>query len=484
MQSMKSRWLKLGLAAVGAMAVGLPAAAQRAPEETRAALRVAEGLEATVFAAEPMFANPCDMDVDAKGRVWVTEGWNYRASKLRPEGDRVVIMEDTDGDGNADPEINSALGICVLGNRVIVSCAPNVFIFTDTDGDGKADKKEVLFSGIKGVQHDHAVHTFNFGPDGKLYFNMGNAGEQLMDKDGKPITDVYGNVVNIKGNPYRQGMVFRCNLDGSELETLAHNFRNNYEVAVDSFGTMWQSDNDDDGNRGVRINYVMEFGNFGYTDEITGAGWQDAWRKAQARGASETEKVQSEWHQYDPGVVPDLLHTGAGSPTGICVYEGKLLPKQFWNQVIHCDAGPNVVRAYPVQADGAGYKAEIVDIVHGGSDKWFRPSDVCVAPDGSLMVADWYDPAVGGHQTGDKNTATIKGRVYRRSLTCRARPARARRWRIRTMRRVTWRGQNYTTCRRRLSRSCRSSGRTWPSRGCGHGRCTCWRGSRDRRRST
>src|SRR5947208_11726183 len=116
-----------------------------------------------------MFANPCDMDVDAKGRVWVTEGWNYRASKLRPEGDRVMVLEDTDGDGKADrarsfyqgTDINSALGICVLGNKVIVSCAPNVFVFTD-NGEGKPPTKEVLFSGIAGVQHDHAVHTFNF----------------------------------------------------------------------------------------------------------------------------------------------------------------------------------------------------------------------------------------------------------------------------------------------------------------------------------
>jgi hypothetical protein len=69
-------------------------------------------------------------------------------------------------------------------------------------------------------------------------------------------------------------MVFRCELDGSNVEVLAWNFRNNWEVAVDSFGTMWQSDNDDDGNKGVRINYVMEFGNYGYSDEMTGAGWQ------------------------------------------------------------------------------------------------------------------------------------------------------------------------------------------------------------------
>ena len=79
-----------------------------------------------------------------------------------------------------------------------------------------------------------------------------------------------GNVVNDKGKPYRQGMVFRCDPPWppfarggwrGNFEVLGHNFRNNYEIAVDSFGTLWQSDNDDDGNRGIRINFVMEYGN-------------------------------------------------------------------------------------------------------------------------------------------------------------------------------------------------------------------------------
>jgi len=208
------------------------------------------------------------------------------------------------------------------------------------------------------------------------------------------------------------GMVFRCNMDGSQLETLAWNFRNNYEVAVDSFGTLWQSDNDDDGNRGVRINYVMEFGNFGYADEMSGAGWGDGWNKAKAKGAAEETKILYEWHQLDPGVVPNLLHTGAGSPTGILLYEGRLLPQIFWNQMIHCDAGPGVVRAYPVVPDGAGYKAQIVNILTT-DDKWFRPSDVCVAPDGSIYAADWNDAGVGGHHMADQVVDTMTGRVYR-----------------------------------------------------------------------
>src|SRR4029453_18048005 len=176
----------------------------------------------------------------------------------------------------------------------------------------------------------------------------------------------------------------------SNVETLAWNFRNNYEVCVDSFGTMWQSDNDDDGNNGVRINYVMDFGNFGYTDEITGAGWQTP------RTNLEPEIPRAHWHLNDPGSVPNLLQTGGGSPTGILVNEGTLLGPQFVNQIIHCDAGPRVVRAYPVTNDGAGFKATITEILTS-KDTWYRPSDVCLAPDGSLFVSDWYDPGVGGH---------------------------------------------------------------------------------------
>jgi hypothetical protein len=156
----------------------------------------------------------------------------------------------------------------------------------------------------------------------------------------------------------------------------------------------------------------MEYGNYGYADEMTGEGWSTAWTKAKAKGAPEDSKVFYEWHQYDPGVVPNLLHTGAGSPTGIIVYEGKLLPPQFQNRMIHCDALPRVVRAYPTQPQGAGYRAEISDILTT-PDQWFRPVDVCAAPDGALFVADWNDSGVGGHYMADQNVATMTGRIYR-----------------------------------------------------------------------
>ncbi|MDB6173461.1 MAG: hypothetical protein JWL59_2772 [Chthoniobacteraceae bacterium] len=384
-----------------------------------------EGLSVSLFAAEPMIQNPTNIDIDHRGRVWATEAVNYRGKMdLRPAGDRVVILEDSDGDGMADKEttffqdvkLTNPLGICVMpqlataGTQVLVSAAPNLWLLTDTDGDDKADKAEILLKVGGSWNHDHQLHSFNFGVDGKFYFNIGNESQKITNADGSPIVDMAGNEINNTGKPYRQGMVFRADLVNGKLaniETLGWNFRNNYEVCIDSFGTLWQSDNDDDGNKGVRINYVMEFGNYGFTDEITGAGW------SAPRTNLESEIPRRHWHLNDPGVVPNLLQTGAGSPTGILLNEGTLLGKMFTNQLIHCDAGPRTVRAYPVENDGAGYKATMVDILTAPNDTWYRPSDVSIAPDGSLFIADWYDPGVGGHAMGDNDGAKMRGRLYR-----------------------------------------------------------------------
>jgi putative membrane-bound dehydrogenase-like protein len=389
-----------------------PAADPRDPSAAVAGLDVAEGLEATLVASEPELRSLTNIDIDHRGRIWACEVMNYRGRNgSRPEGDRILIIEDQNGDGQAEStkvyyqgrDIDSAMGICVLGNRVIVSATPNIWVFTDDDGDDVPDRKEALFTKTGQPQHDHSAHSFLFGPDGRLYWNFGNTGQAVHDAQGEVVVDVHGLPIVDNGQPLFGGMPFRCQLDGSGMEVLAHNFRNNYETTVDSFGTLWQSDNDDDGNRGVRINFVMEYGNYGYRDEKTGAGWQSS------RIGMEDEIPLRHWHLNDPGVVPNMLQTGAGSPTGIAVYEGRLLPERFWDQVIHCDAGPNVVRAYPATPEGAGYSATMEPILVGTRDNWFRPADVAVAPDGSLFVSDWYDPGVGGHLVGDLD----RGRLFR-----------------------------------------------------------------------
>jgi putative heme-binding domain-containing protein len=156
---------------------------------------------------------------------------------------------------------------------------------------------------------------------------------------------------------------------------------------MDSFGELFISDNDDDGNMQTRICLVLRGGNYGYHPRGPG---------------------QSHWHEELPGIVPKILRTGFGSPTGLTVYEGNLLPEQYRGQLLHADAGPRHIRRYGLKPSGAGYEVDREDIVQS-ADTWFRPSDVQVAPDGSVLVADWCDPGVGGHGMGD----TKRGRIFR-----------------------------------------------------------------------
>src|SRR5262245_19794592 len=173
-------------------------------------LDVHADLRATLFASEPTLTNPTNIDIDYRGRVWVCDVVNYRGNNgKRPAGDRILILEDTDGDGKMDKvktfyqgrDVDYAMGICVLGNKVIVSCSPNVLVFTFDDND-KIVKKEYLFRKTGQPQHDHSAHTFVFGPDGRLYWNFGNTGQSVHDKDGKPVIDRSGNKVVDNGKPY------------------------------------------------------------------------------------------------------------------------------------------------------------------------------------------------------------------------------------------------------------------------------------------
>ena len=402
-----------------AQADGPLAAGPLVPGKTTAALKVygdhgASGdLEVQLFASEPMITNPTNIAVDGRGRVWLCDVVNYQGNQgKRPAGDRILVLEDEDGDGRADTstvfyqghDVDCAKGICILGSRVLVSCSPEVFALTDTDGDGRADKKEVLYTKTGDRQHDHSAHAFVFGPDGCLYWNMGNANAGVFDVDGNVVVDIFGRPVVNHGKPYRQGMAFRQSVAGDKFEVLAHNLRNSYELTVDAFGDVWFTDNDDDGNRGTRFCYALEGGNYGYTDELTGQGW-----RFDGRTGKSSSIPLRHWHQNDPGSIPNVLNNGSGSPAGVEVYEADLLPQRLRGGIVHCEPGHNVVRVYLPTAAGAGYTAESIELIDGRGDPWFRPVDAATAPDGSLMIADWYDPGVGGHRQADIE----RGRIYR-----------------------------------------------------------------------
>ena len=112
-------------------------------------------LEITLWAESPLFYNPTNFDVDLKGRIWVTEGVNYRRSKTREEGDRVVVLEDTDLDGSADkstvfvqdPYLVAPMGIGVIDNVIYVSQTPDIIKYTDVNRNlvfDEGDKREVF----------------------------------------------------------------------------------------------------------------------------------------------------------------------------------------------------------------------------------------------------------------------------------------------------------------------------------------------------
>lgn len=411
---------------------------------------VPDDLEVTVWATSPMIHNPTNMDFDAEGRLYVAEGVDYRGHASRqPEGDRIVVLSDPKGEGHAteshtfvqEKDLVAPLGVAVFGNKVVVSQPPDMLVYTDVDQNGVfdwgGDTREVLLTGFNGRNHDHSLHSVTAGPDGLWYWNQGNTGALFTDKSGKtfrigsPYVHPAGKAVvdpsTIAGQKSDDGHVWiggfsaRMNPDGSDVTIIGHNYRNSFEQVCNSYGDLYQSDNDDP--PACRVTPVLEYGNAGFASRDGQRTWAADKRPGQ-------DVPTAEWRQDDPGTMPAGDVYGGGSPTGMTFYENGALGDKYRGMLLACEAGRNVVFGYYPKPEGAGFKLERFNFLTsnkegkfagsdflGGSNSvsselktFFRPSDVTVGPDGALYVADWFDPRVGGHADLDKTTS---GTIYR-----------------------------------------------------------------------
>jgi putative membrane-bound dehydrogenase-like protein len=333
----------------------------------------------------------------------------------------------------------------VIDNQVIVSNAPDLIVYTDVDRNGvfepHVDKRDVLLTGFLGRNHDHALHSVTFGPDGLWYFNQGNSGAYFTDRSGKtfrvgsqydPVESGATRLFNWTpmaisgaksddGHVYVGGFAMRMNPDGTNVEVIGHNFRNSYEQSVTSFGDVFQNDNDDP--PACRTTFLMEYGNAGFFSQDGTRIWHADKRPGQSVPVSE-------WRQEDPSTIPSGDVYGGGAPTGIVTYEGDAFGDKWRGLLLSCESARNTIFGYLPKAEGAGFALERFDFlttnkenifegvdfkggtrsITGELKTFFRPSDVAVGPDGAIYVADWFDPRVGGHQDLDP---TKSGTIYR-----------------------------------------------------------------------
>jgi quinoprotein glucose dehydrogenase len=402
--------------------------------QAMAGFKIPDGWTIELFAAEPNVANIVAFTVDAQGRVYVCESFRQNRGVTDNRGhddewlladlsaetvqdridyhkrllgeaaityaqhdDRIRRLVDTDGDGVADEvtvvadgfnglEEGTGAGILVHGSDIYYTCIPKLWKLSDADDDGVAEQSQVLSDGygVRVAFRGHDMHGLIRGYDGRLYFSIGDRGYHVTTPEGKLLS-----------NP-AVGAVFRCEMDGSNLEIYCNGLRNPQELAFNDIGDWFTVDNNSDSGDKARLVHLLEGGD---------TGWRMHYQYLPDRGPFNRLKIWEPHHDEQPAhLVPPIINFTDG-PSGLAFYPGTGFGDQLNNQFLICDfrGGPSNsgIRSFSVDPDGAFYKM-------GSDDQpiWnILATDLAFTPSGELLVSDWVD---GWDGIG-------KGRLYKLS---------------------------------------------------------------------
>jgi len=370
------------------------------PAEAAKSAVVPKGFSVTPFAAEPDVRQPISFCIDDRGRLWVAEAYNYPDRKAEPK-DRVLILEDTDGDGQADrrtvfyDKLNYVTGIEVGFGGVWIMSPPKMLFIPDRNGDDKPDgEPQVLLDGFGTKPSAHNIaNGFNWGPDGWLYAGHGRTSPSDVGKPGTPKSK----------RIHFDGGVYRYHPTRHIFEPFADGTTNPWGVAFDDYGQAFISN-----CVNPHLYHAIQGGHY------------EPWRgrKSSRYAYQRLPTIADHLHWKDGksgdkkrGFLPKLRTTGGGhAHCGILVYLGDNWPDRYRNTAFMCNVHGRRINNDGLTRKGSSYTAGHRDDVFIARDPWFKGVTLRTGPDGSVFVSDWSDT---GECHDYKNTQRQTGRIFK-----------------------------------------------------------------------
>ena len=370
------------------------------PLEAANTMQVPPGFNVTLFAGEPDVVQPVSFCIDGRGRLWVAEAVNYPERTNGPN-DRIVIFEDTNGDGRFDKrtlfynKLNYVTGIEVGFGGVWVMSPPHFSFIPDRNGDDKPDSDaQVLLDGIgiKESRHNLA-NGFTWGPDGWLYGGHGRTSPSDAGKPGTPADKR----IHFDGGVYRY-----------------HPTRHVFEAFADGTTNPWGVDFDDFGEP-----FISNCVNPHLYHVIQGAHYEP-WRNRPSSlyAYDRIRSIADHLHWGDGrggdtkrGDLPDLRTGGGGhAHVGMMIYLGDNWPDKYRNGAFLFNVHGRRLNHDALARKGSGYTGTHEPDFLVAKDPWFMGITVRYGPDGGVFMSDWSDT---GECHSYVNTQRGTGRIFK-----------------------------------------------------------------------